>query len=203
MPRLILVRHAPTQTTGRKLTGRQPGHPLSAAGREMAALTAGRFRGLDVAALHTSPLLRCRQTAAAIAGVVGLEAVTNRAFIEVDYGEWTGRTLAQLRRTRIWKQLFSAPSRVAFPGGESLAGVGARAIAGCEGFAGLSEKSRVVVVSHADVIKLILSHYLGQPPDLFQRLVVGPGSISVVDLAAGGPPRVPVVNYMGDLEGWL
>lgn len=195
MPRLIFVRHAPTATTGRTLTGRLPGIPLSDVGRELARQAAERFAGTPVAALYTSPVQRCRETAALLAPVVGRRPQVDRAFEEVDYGAWSGRSLASLRRTKLWRQLFVAPSRVRFPEGESLAEAAARAVAGCERLAARHRaRSRVVIVSHADIIKLVLSHYLGQPLDLFQRLSVEPASFSVVDLGRDGAPRVPVVG---------
>lgn len=193
--RLLLIRHAPTAETGTKLSGRLPGKALSAAGREQAEALAERLATAGTAALYTSPVQRCRETARPLAAAWGLQPATHRGFIEVDYGTWTGRSLASLRRTKLWDQLHRAPSRVAFPGGESIAAVQHRAVAACEHLAADHAGKTVAVVSHADVIKTVLAHYLGAPLDLYQRIVVGPASVSVVDLPPSGQPRVPVVNH--------
>jgi probable phosphoglycerate mutase len=72
--------------------------------------------------------------------------------------------------------------------------VQARSVAGCEQLAGAHPKATVAVVSHADVIRTVLSHYLGAPLDLYQRLDVAPVALSIVDIPPTGFPRVPMVN---------
>ncbi len=194
MTRLLLIRHAPTPETGNKLTGRRAGVGLDAAGKEVASATATALADVDLAAVYSSPVLRCRQTARIIAEPHGLEITQYRNLTEVDYGTWTGRSLASLRRTKLWQQLLAAPSRTRFPGGELLGDVAARAVRSCEELAGVHGKDTIAVVSHGDVIKAALAHYLGVPVDLFQRLWVAPGSWSVVDLPAAGVPRVLAIN---------
>jgi probable phosphoglycerate mutase len=202
MARLFLVRHARTAETGVRLSGRTAGVALDAAGSRQAAELARHFQGGRIDAVVSSPIQRCLQTARPIAAVLGLPVQRDRAFIEIDYGSWTGRTFAPLRRTRLWDQLFISPSRVAFPGGEILGGAGARAVAGCEALLAARPGGRLVVVSHGDIIKSIVSHYLGQPFDLFQRVVISPASVSVVDVPARGFPRLLSCNGSGPGE-WL
>ncbi len=120
----------------------------------------------------------------------------------MDYGRWTGRTLASLRRTRLWRQVMVAPSRASFPEGESLAAAQARAVAACEEIAAASGRTTVAIVSHADIIKAVLSFYLGQPLDLFQRIAISPTSVSVVDVPADGAVRVLAINAAGDRVPW-
>lgn len=199
--RLLLVRHAPTAETGSRLTGRAPGVGLSSDGRAQAVALGKRLSGVSVDALYTSPVLRCRETARPLAEEWSLDAVPYRSFSEVDYGAWTGRSLGSLRRTNLWRQLMVAPARVRFPGGETLVEVQARAVAACEDLGARHGDGTVCVVSHADVIRLLLAHYLGTAIDLYHRLSVAPASVSVVDLPAKGPPRVPVVNCGEVLAG--
>lgn len=196
MARLLLVRHAATPETGTRLTGRLPGVGISPAGTGQANALADLLAGLPVAAVYTSPLLRCRETARIIAAPHRLDPVPYRSLIEVDYGAWSGRSLASLRRTKAWKQLAVAPSRLSFPGGERLGDVQGRAVAACEDLVGAHRSDTIVLVSHADVIKAILAHYLGTPFDLVQRLVIDPASVSELDLPPEGPPRVIRVNQV-------
>ncbi len=200
--RLLLIRHAPTAETGSRLTGRLPGVGLSADGRHSAARLAERLEGLRLDALYTSPQQRCRETARAIGGPAGLTPVSYRSFAEVDYGTWMGRSLASLRRTKLWRQLFVAPSRVRFPGGESLAEVQARAVAAVEELAARHPRHTVAVVSHGDVIKAVLAHYLGIHLDLFQRLAVGPATVAALELPEVGAPFVLGLNAAEAPGAW-
>ncbi len=200
--RLLLIRHAPTPETGTILTGRAPGVSLGEAGREMAQHLADRLSALKGHALYSSPIERCRETATPIGRAWGLKPRVNRGFIEVDYGDWTGRKLKQLYKLKAWRGLFVAPSRFRFPRGESLGEMQSRAVAACEDLADSHRNQTVGVVTHADIIRAVLAHYLGSPLDLFQRLDVLPASVSVIDLPRDGWPRVPVVNHVADLERW-
>jgi len=193
--RLLLIRHAPTPETGKRLTGRLPGVALSAEGVEMAERLASHLEGVTPAALYTSPVLRCRETARIVGATWGLSPVAYRSFIEVDYGTWAGRSLGSLRRTKQWRQLFIAPSRVRFPGGETISEVQARAVAACEQLGTSHGDATVAVVSHADVIRTVLAHYLGMALDLYQRIHVGPASLSIIELPSSGFPTVPIVNW--------
>lgn len=206
MARLLLVRHAPTTETGRSLIGRLPGHGLSQDGQEMAAALGERLSRVALAAIYTSPLERTRQTAEAIsarqARKTGLDVRDHTGLLEVDYGSWSGRTLRSLHRLAAWRRVVTAPSRMQFPGGESLVQAQVRAVATCEELAQRHRQGNVVVVTHADIIKAIVSHYLGQPLDLFNRVAVSPASVTVIDLGADGPVRVVTLNSNGDPATW-
>ncbi len=194
MARLLLVRHAPTSETGVRLTGRLPGVHLSDTGREIAAHVARLVAAAGPVALYSSPVERTWETALEIGAAAGLEPAVHPGFTEVDFGRWTGRTLRDLSRLKAWARVQAAPSRFRFPEGESFLDVRHRAVSACEDLAATHRRKTVAVVSHADVIKTVLSHYLGQPADLFQRLVVAPGSVSILELPADAPPRVVGIN---------
>jgi probable phosphomutase (TIGR03848 family) len=195
---LLLVRHGMTSVTGRKLTGWAPGFHLSDEGREQAERVGERLVGLPVRAIYSSPLERCRETAEPLARLTRLSVRVRPQLGEVRYGDWTGRSLAQLRRTKLWRRVQLAPSNVRFPGGESFLEVQRRAV---EELLRISEShpdAVVAAVSHADVIKLVLAHFAGMHQDAFQRLVVDPGSVSVLSIA-DGLARVVKTNDTGDL----
>lgn len=193
--RVILVRHAVTGETGSSLTGRLAGVALSADGIAMAEELAASLSGLALKAIYSSPIQRCRETAAILAREHRLPVRTRSAFVEADYGAWSGRSLKSLYRLKAWGMLMSAPSRFRFPDGETLAEVQARAVAGVETLAAAHSPGDVVVVcSHNDVIRVVLAHYLGVPLDLVHRLDARPASVSIIDLAKNGRVAVPVVN---------
>ncbi|MFN2557255.1 MAG: MSMEG_4193 family putative phosphomutase, partial [Nitriliruptorales bacterium] len=199
MVTVILVRHAVTAATGKRLGGRTPA-PLSEEGRAQATVAADRLAELPVKAVYSSPMVRTMETADEIARRHGLEVRELEGVQEFDYGTWTDRPLGQLRRTKLWRAIQGAPSRVTFPKGESFREAQTRAVEALEGLVRRhSDRALVVVVSHADVIKSIVAHYAGIPLDMFQRLVVGPTSVSVLSLPREGPPSVLRLNDTGSL----
>ncbi len=196
---VLLIRHGLTDATGAKLTGWTPGFHLSDEGRAQAERMAERLADARIAAVYSSPLERCVETAEPLARRRRLEVVPREDLGEVRFGEWTGRSLRQLRRTKLWRAVQDLPSQVRFPGGESFLEVQRRAVEELGRIAGSHPSSTVAVVSHADVIKLVVAHFAGMHADLFQRLVVEPASLSVL-LLGRGTPRVVKVNETGDLS---
>ncbi len=192
--RALLVRHGVTGETGKVLTGRLPGVSLSDKGRLDARVAADRLRAMPVAAVYSSPIRRCRETARIVASPHELTPITEQRFVEADYGAWSGRRLKDLYRLKALERLMAHASRFRFPDGETLAEVQARAVAGLEALAARHGSDTVVVVSHADVIRALLCQYLGAPLDLIHRTQVAPTSLSIIQLGPDGAVQVPVVN---------
>jgi probable phosphoglycerate mutase len=197
---LLLIRHAVTDLTGKRLYGRSEGIGLSEAGREQAAALAGRVSEVPLDALYSSPLQRCLETARPISEASGVGVETLEGVLEIDYGEWTGRPFTSLRNTRLWKELHGAtPSAPRFPGGETLAEAQRRAVTAIDSVVQAHPKRIVAVVAHGDVIALVLAHYAGIHVDLFQRLEVSPASVTAIALGEGAP-RIRRVNDTGTLR---
>jgi probable phosphomutase (TIGR03848 family) len=195
MKLLLLLRHAVTEQTGARLSGWTPGLHLSEAGHEQARHLAERLAQVPLDAVYASPLERCQETAAALVGPRGLEVGTLEDLGEVRYGAWTGRTLKELSRETLWKAVQAHPSGARFPDGESLFEMQARAVAALERLRAAHPGGQVAVCSHADVIKAVVAHYLGLHLDLFQRLVVGPASVTAVGF--GSAPYLLRLNDTG------
>ncbi len=198
---LLLVRHATTAATGTRLGGWTPGVHLDEAGVAQAQATAARLADHDVAAIYASPLERTQDTAEIIGRAVGLDVRTRDGLGETDYGDWTDRPLAELRKDPLWAVIQATPSRVTFPGGESLRGSQQRIVEQLEELAADHDAHDLVVaVSHADPIKSAVAHFLGMPLDAFQRIAISPASVTVVSLADDHPPMVVAVNQTDRLE---
>jgi probable phosphomutase (TIGR03848 family) len=191
---LLLVRHGQTPTTGAVLPGRAPGLHLSDRGRVEAERVAERLAGLPVDAIYSSPLERARETAEPAAASIGLGVHLNAGLIECDFGEWTGAALAELSGLPQWQSVQHTPSSFRFPGGEGFQEMQARVVGALKAMRSAHAGGVVVCFSHADPIKAALAHALGTHLDLFQRIVVSPGSISVISYADGQPPAVLTVN---------
>lgn len=197
---VLLVRHGATTTTGSILPGRAPGLHLSERGRAQAQRAAESIASLRAApvALYVSPLERTRETAAPLARALGLKARVSRGLLECDFGDWTGRTLASLRRRSEWRTVQHAPSAFRFPNGESFAEMQRRIWTTIEALAARHRGETILCVSHADPIKAAVTYAQGVPLDLFQRTVISPGSISALAFG-GGAPMVLCVNHTGSL----
>ena len=194
MTTLFLVRHAVTADTGHKLTGWTEGVPLTEEGRAQAEIAAKGLAHVDFDAIYSSPIDRTMETAKAIAKPHGLKVQVRRGIGEIQYGRWTNRPLKSLMRTKLWTTVQRFPSAARFPDGETLRDVQARALSEIEKIAEEHPKGKVCCVSHGDVIKLIAAHYLGVHIDLFQRIVIGPASVSVISLTSYGPHILALNN---------
>ena len=199
MTTLLLVRHGHTDAAGKRLTGRAPGVHLNELGRRQAERLVERLEGVRIDAIVSSPLERCRETAAPLAKARRHTVDVGRAWIEVDYGEWTGRSISQLRRTKLWRRVMFAPSNVRFPGGESLLEVQGRAVDATLDIAARHARGTVLVVSHADVIRLLVAHLAGMHADHLQRLSIDTASITAVSISDGFP-RLLTLNDTDDLD---
>jgi probable phosphomutase (TIGR03848 family) len=199
--------------TGPVLAGRTPAVHLDERGTAQAAAVADRLAVLPLAAVVTSPLERCAETARAVTRAQKAAGRTvplrsDRRLLECDYGDWTGRSIESLAKDPLWPVVQSHPSGVRFPGGESMAAMAERAVRAVRDIdASLAEKSGPealwVACSHGDVIKAILADALGLHLDLFQRLVVDPCSVSAIRYTAGRPFVLSTNDTTGELSRFL
>ncbi|VXB14885.1 histidine phosphatase family protein [Aeromicrobium sp. 9AM] len=210
MATVILVRHGRTTANASGiLAGRAAGVALDQTGKDQSVRVGERLAQLPLAGVVSSPLERCRQTAAAIldhqAGSPAEQV--DEGITECDYGDWQGRALGDLAKEDLWSVVQTQPSAAVFPGGESLATMQARAVAAIRRYdaeftAEHGPHAVWVAVSHGDIIKSILADALGMHLDLFQRINVNPASASVVRYSPGRPDVVAVNTDSGDLS-WL
>jgi probable phosphomutase (TIGR03848 family) len=180
---------------------------LDERGREQVVRLGERLAGLPLRGIVSSPMVRCRETAAAIATRQQPEAGVEResALAEVDYGEWTGGTLKTLSKEPLWRTVQAHPSAVTFPGGESMSGMAARSVSAVRRWdariaAEHGDDAPWVAVSHGDVIKAILADALGIHLDQFQRIVVDPASVSVIRYTPDRPFVLMSNTHDGDLS---
>lgn len=200
---VLLVRHAVTAKTGHVLPGRAPGLHLSEDGRRDADALARRIASVPrVWAVYSSPLERARETAAAIARALGLPVRVDPGLLECDFGRWTGKSLARLRRSAAWQTVQRHPSGFRFPGGESFVEMQSRMVGAISRLVTAHPGQTIVAVSHADPIKMALSHAIGAHLDCFQRLVVTPASVSAIVYGALAPTVLALNSVAGDLA-WL
>ncbi len=206
---VILVRHGRTAANADGvLAGQAPGVALDEQGRREADAVAARLAALPLAEVVSSPLQRTLQTAQAIAAAQSSppHVHRDRALIECGYGAWTGQSLKALAKQPLWRIVQAHPSAARFPDGEALADMAHRAVASVRRWDGVVAQAHGaqavwVAVSHGDVIKAVLADALGLHLDSFQRLVVGPGSLSVISYAELRPFVLYLNDTGSDLSG--
>jgi probable phosphomutase (TIGR03848 family) len=204
---VLLVRHGLTATTGHVLTGWMPGIPLDDRGRAQAAALAARLAPLPLDAIVSSPLERCRQTAAAIAATRdGQQISTDDRVGECRYGDWTGKPLKKLAAEPLWRVVQAHPSAVTFPGpeGESMPDMQHRAVAAVRDWnARLGRDATYLICSHGDVIKAIVADSLGLHLDQCQRIQADPCSLTVIRYTPLRPFLVRMNDRGGGVDDFL
>ncbi|MEM7113549.1 MAG: MSMEG_4193 family putative phosphomutase [Chloroflexota bacterium] len=202
MTTIILVRHGENDWVKKhRLAGWIPDIHLNENGRKQAQAAAERLSHLPIKAIYTSPVTRCVETADYLAQATNIDPVHLEDVGEVRYGEWEGKKIKSLAQKPLWRVVQFFPSRMRFPKGETLRGVQARAIDALETLCEQHPEDTIVIFSHADLIKLVVAHYLGVHIDLFQRIVISPASSSVLMLPpSGAGVRVLRVNDDGPLQ---
>jgi probable phosphomutase (TIGR03848 family) len=204
---VILLRHGrTTANTGGVLAGWTPGIGLDETGRAQVQAAAARLAAVPLAAVVSSPLERCVQTASAVAEGRELGVQTDERLGEARYGDWTGRPLKELVKEPLWKVVQQHPSAAVFPGaeGEGLAQTQARAVAAVrEWNAKLGPDAVWLACTHGDVIKAVLADALGLHLDSFQRIVADPASISVISYTETRPFVVRMNDTGGDVAALI
>lgn len=211
MPVIVLLRHGVSSAnTAGILAGRTPGVSLTDDGKRALEVTLRMLPHRQFSVLLHSPLLRCVQTAEiALSQIVADRVEESPELIELDYGDWTGKSLKELSATPEWAQVVAHASSVRFPAGESIAEAADRSVARVRQLVDemrANEKAATgadhasvdepgdrpqtqwaLLVSHGDIIKAVIADALGMPLDDFQRLNVAPGSFTVIDFGAHNP----------------
>lgn len=201
MATIILVRHGENEWVKKnRLAGWLPGVHLNENGHMQATAAATRLANLPIKAVYSSPVTRCLETAEYIAASHNLPIIEIDDLGEVRYGKWEGEKIKKLAKKKSWHVVQHYPSRFRFPQGEALREAQFRAVQTLEQLDKAHKKETIVVVTHADLIKMVLAHYLGVHLDLFQRIVISPASISVLALMKNGLVRVLKVNDTGPLQ---
>jgi broad specificity phosphatase PhoE len=194
MIRILLIRHGSTDTVGRLIYGRMPGIHLNEEGRRQAEAVGQVIRKrYQLNQIISSPMERAQETASFIACPQNLSFSINEAFNELDVGQWTGKTIEDLRSSPSWKQYNRLRSLYAPPGGEKLIDVQQRSWNALDRIIREQKEGAVAIVTHGDVIRSLLLLFLGAPLDHILRLEVGTGSLSEVDLN-DGQPLVRTIN---------
>jgi len=180
------LRHGEHGLLGKVLAGRMPGVGMTERGRAEIASQAERLAREKIAAIYASPLQRTRETAEIVSARLSLSIEFRDDLLELDFGEWTGATFDAIRADPRWQAWSTQRSLAAIPGGESMRAVQQRIVAAMIELNERHLHETIVLASHGDVIRAALLYALGMPLDFYNRLEIGQGSISTIQIQSGG-----------------
>ena len=190
--RLYLIRHGETDwNRDRKIMGLEP-IPLNALGRERVEMLARYLKGFRIPVIFTSTVVRARETSDILADLWDARLFDEQRFNESPYEKWVGMKYSELRGDPEFELYGSQPSRSRFSEKEGMADIQKRALAAVEWIRAESNGDRAAVVSHSDVIKPVIAHYLGMPLDAMHALAIANASVTLLDFGF----RVPRVTFM-------
>ncbi len=184
---------------GKAIAGRLPEVHLNAEGQAQAQRLVQRLSRENIDRIFSSPLERCRETAAPFAAASKLPVKILRGAMEIDYGDWTGRTIAELLADPLWQRWNSNRTSTRVPGGETMLEIQARMVAEVQRIQMTQRGKTVALFSHGDPIRTVICYYLGIPLDFFQRVEISPASVSLICLNEHGV----TVQYMNDQSAAL
>ena len=193
MTSVLLIRHASHDLVGKALAGRMAGLSINAAGRREASRLATRLGNRAIAAIYVSPQPRAGETALPLAEHLGLCARIESGIDEIDFGSWTGRAFGELALDPMWPTWVDRRSIAQPPGGERFSDVQQRVVASIQRLRLAHPEETIALVSHGDVIKAALAHFLGMSLDHLERFDIEPASVSVIAVGDGWA-RVKCVN---------
>jgi len=195
---VILMRHGETawNRVGRVM-GRSPVE-LDEHGRAQVEASIPFARLLKLDLIVTSPLHRARQSAEIIAaGVGGIPLAEEPQLEEVRYGRWEGMTFDQLITDREYLDYREKPQSTPTPGGETIVEVQRRGVAAIVRAITANADRRVLFVSHGDIIRTALAHFLKVELSHFRRIRVDNAAFSAIQLA-GDFAEVKFLNLLPD-----
>jgi broad specificity phosphatase PhoE len=168
--------------------------PLSEDGRLQCDAAAELLETFAVERIVTSPLRRAAESAGIIARRLGLAVTDDARLVEVRFGEWQGKTYEEVAVDPRYALFASDPISHATPGGETVACVQRR---GLEGLACVAPGENVLFVTHGDIIRTLLCHFLGAPLAGYRRIRTDNCGLSAIALGVGAP-EVKFLNVLAD-----
>ncbi|MDE3019218.1 MAG: histidine phosphatase family protein [Nitrospirota bacterium] len=199
MPTIFLVRHGETDwNRSGQIMGEQP-VPLNQQGLTQAHRLAGLLQGRPIRAIYSSPVARARQTADILASTVDAPVTLNQGLTEIGVGQWEGLYWNDVAEEIIRHDFYRKPDQARPPGGETLREVQARAVSVVERACALPSDGPLLFVSHADVLRTILAHYLRLELATIRQIRISHASLTAIEIT-GYLADLVCLNYPPDLS---
>ncbi|HSM26109.1 MAG TPA: histidine phosphatase family protein [Anaerolineaceae bacterium] len=193
---ILLIRHGENDWVGNRLAGRLSDVHLNTTGLDQAKELAAKLENLPIKAIYSSPLERAVETAQPLSVAKKLKITICDDLSEINFGDWQGKTIKQLRRLKLWKTVQDKPSQMQFPNGESFTDAQQRLVNCITKISNDHETNDLIACfSHSDSIRLLVNYYLNMPLDCLQRIHINTASVSMLMLMKENI-SVPFVNLI-------
>lgn len=182
--RFVLVRHGQTSWNKDERFRGRVDIELDETGLEQARLAAGRITEWQISAVYSGPLKRAKSTAQCIAERFGLSVVTLEGLNDMNFGQWEGLLVSEVREkhAKLFDEWRHSPEHFAVPGGESLGDVGRRVVKTVDELALKHEGETIALVSHRVVCKVLLCHLLGLDNSNFWKIAQDSTAINAFEI---------------------
>ena len=180
MTTFLLIRHGETDANEKVLAGWTPGWHLNPRGKRQAENLAEKLAPVPLHAVYSSPLERAVETAEPIARRHRLLTHQLEELGELHFGDWEGKTFAELDGDENWRRYNASRGTVGPPGGEPMWDAQLRMSRLLECLAQKHPDERVALIGHGDPFRALIAHCLGIPLDLMLRFEISPGSFSIL-----------------------
>ncbi len=193
---ILLMRHGETAWNRERRIMGDLDVPLSEEGRRQCEQAAALVEAFAATRIVSSPLARATESAGIVAARLGVPVATDGNLVEVRFGRWQGQTYEEVARDPLYLEFAADPVANATPGGETVACVQKR---GLEGLASIRAGECVLFVTHGDIIRSILCHFLATPLGEYRRIRADNCGVSAVTVSRG-TPEVKFLNVLADQE---
>lgn len=196
---IYLVRHGENDVLRHSIAGRSPGVSLNAAGRDQAQRLACVLarESHAIRRIYSSPLERARETAQPLAERLAQPVHLIDGLLELDFGEWTGKSMEELQTSELWNQWNTFRGGGRIPGGETMLTAQHRIVSAIETLRREHPGENLALFSHGDPIRAALLYYLGMPIDFLHRLAIHTASVSILELHDWGA-QARAINCAAD-----
>ncbi len=198
MTTFLCIRHGKCDPIGKYIAGRIKGIHLNREGQEEVEALADNLFNIRIEKVFSSPLERACETAEIICKKMNLDYEIRHELIEIDYGDWSGKTIEELCRLNSWKQYNQQKSLMHVPNGEMLIEIESRMASFVEEIRRKYEEV-VILISHGEPIKCLIAHYAGIPIDLVGRIEIDTASVTTLSLDDYNA-QLLCINYKGAIR---
>lgn len=200
MGNVIFLRHGQARNNVEKiLAGRTPGFPLTDEGVRQAEYAAGMLASMDVSAIYSSPIQRAEDTAKIVGDATSVDVTVDERLTELDMGKFTGMGYDEIYKSHgnVFLKFYNEELEIAHNGVETFVQVKKRVTDMVSDAARLHPDQNVVLVTHMDPIKAMLSIAWNLSPEILFGLVIANGSLNVFRHDDDGKPlRVSGFNVV-------
>ena len=191
--KIFLIRHGETDWNRERKVMGIGDIPLNDNGREMVSYLGEILAHEGIGVIYSSTVARAMQSAEILAEMWGVEIVEEPGFNECRFENWVGMSFDELRDSEDFEKYFLKPTESKFSTSETIYDIQRRAVVAIERIISERRAENVAVVTHSDIIKPLLVHFLGMKLDDMHRFFIANASVTLIDMS-GRFLRIPYIN---------